>query len=76
MVQTEIKGEGLLECGKSRTSAFEFIEEICHNLTERQPACQDNTGRIREMGRCIEDSMGHLISSVLRAQLHHIAQVF
>ena len=42
MVQTETNGEGLLECGKPRTSAFEFVEEICHDFTERQLACQDD----------------------------------
>jgi len=75
-VQTEIHGEGLLECGKSRTSAFEFVEKICHDFTERQLAGQDDAGRIREIGRYIEEPMGYFFPSVLRAQLHHIAQVF
>ena len=44
MVKTEINGEDSLECGKSRTSAFEFIEEICHDFTKRQPASQDDAG--------------------------------
>ena len=44
MVQTEINGKGLLECGKSRTPAFELVKEICHDFAQGQSACQDNAG--------------------------------
>jgi hypothetical protein len=34
MMRTEICGKDLLKCGKSRTSAFELVEEICDDFAK------------------------------------------